>query len=901
MKKNPQKKNDQGGSLKMGSDLRKEKVLYRILIENINEGIWVIDKVANTSFVNACMAEMLGYTTEEMIGRPLFSFMDKKAVTIAEQLVARRQKGIKESHDFEFIKKDGKRIWTSLGASPLFDKDGNYAGAIAGVQDITERKRMERELAESETRYRELFELESDAVFLIDNETGGILEANNAATAMYGYSREELLAKKNTDLSAEPEQTKEVTRQTAADKNRIVQIPIRYHRKKDGTVFPIEITGRFFMHHGKPVHIAAIRDISERKQTEESLRESENRFRSIIETSQEWIWAIDTSARHTYSNPAVENILGYSASDFIGQDALNFLHEEDALKIKEMFPVYMAQKRGWTGLVLRWRHKDGSYRFLESNSTPIFNNDGELAGFWGADRDITERKRVEEALYSSQHMLQAVLDTIPVAVFWKDRDFHYLGGNRTWLDAVGIQSSEAVIGKSDYDLPWEKAQADSFRQDDKRVMESGTAEYNIIEPYLRADGTHAWARTNKVPLRDADGNVMGVLGTYEDITERKRMEEELYKAQKLESLGLLAGGIAHDFNNLMGGIFGNIDLALASSKDGSVSNYLSAAIGAIDRARNLTGQLLTFAKGGAPIREIGALSPVIRDSSKLALSGSNISCAFTIQDGLWLCNFDKNQISQVIDNIVINAREAMPMGGAVLISAMNVSLKANEKGTLHAGNYVKISLHDDGIGIPEDMLPKIFDPFFTTKHRGSGLGLSICHSIVKRHDGWIDVESAPGKGATFHLYLPASVEASAMAPSGKPVSIHRGSGRILIMDDEELIRQSVGNILTTLGYSVECRRDGKETLAFLTEEIKAGRSFAAILLDLTIPGGMGGKEVAVEIRKLNSEIPLFVTSGYSNDPVMSSPNDYGFTDSICKPFTINDVAAMLNRHVRKNP
>jgi two-component system, cell cycle sensor histidine kinase and response regulator CckA len=774
MKKNPQKKNDQGSSLKMGSGLRKEKELHRILIENINEGIWVIDKVANTSFVNACMAEMLGYTSEEMIGSPLFSFMDKKAVTIAEQMIARRQKGIKESHDFEFVKKDGKRIWTSLGASPLFDKDGNYAGAIAGVQDITQRKRMERELAESETRYRELLELESDAVFLIDNETGGILEVNNAAIALYGYSREELLAKKNSDLSAEPEKTKEITRQTAAYSNRIVQVPIRYHRKKDGTVFPIEITGRFFMHHGKPVHIAAIRDIIERKQN-------------------------------------------------------------------------------------------------------------------------------EEALYSSQNMLQVVLDTIPVAVFWKDRDFHYLGGNRTWLDAVGIQSSEAVIGKSDYDLPWEKAQADSFRQDDKRVMESGSAEYNIVEPYLRADGTHAWARTNKVPLRDADGNVMGVLGTYEDITERKRMEEELYKAQKLESLSLLAGGIAHDFNNLMGGIFGHIDLALASSKDGSVSKYLSAAIGAIDRARNLTGQLLTFAKGGAPIREIGALSPVIRDSSKLALSGSNVSCAYTIQDGLWLCNFDKNQISQVIDNIVINAREAMPMGGAILISAMNISLKANEKGTLHAGNYVKISLHDDGIGIPEDMLPKIFDPFFTTKHRGSGLGLSICHSIVKRHDGWIDVESAPGKGATFHLYLPASVEASAMAPSGKPVSFHRGSGRILIMDDEELIRQSVGNILTTLGYSVECRRDGKETVAFLTEEIKAGRSFAAILLDLTIPGGMGGKEVAVEIKKLNSEIPLFVTSGYSNDPVMSSPNEYGFTDSICKPFTINDVAAMLNRHMRKNP
>ena len=501
----------------------------------------------------------------------------------------------------------------------------------------------------------------------------------------------------------------------------------------------------------------------------------------------------------------------------------------------------------------------------------------------------------------TRYMLQTVLDTIPAAVFWKDRDFCYLGGNRTWLDAIGIKSSEEVVGKSDYDLPWEKAQADSFREDDKKVMESGTPEYNIIEPFLRADGTHAWARTNKVPLRDANGNVIGVLGTYEDITERKRMEEELYKAQKLESLGLLAGGIAHDFNNLLGGIFSHIDLARAASKDGAVSNYLSTAVGAIERARNLTGQLLTFAKGGAPVLETGDLSPVIRNSSRLALSGSNVSCAFNIPDGLWSCNFDKNQIGQVIDNMVINARAAMPEGGVIIISVINISLKEGEKGALRAGNYVKISIHDDGIGIPEDVLPKIFDPFFTTKEKGNGLGLSICHSIVKRHDGWIDVESAPGKGTTFHLYLPASRKTSMELPPQKPASFHKGSGRILIMDDEEIIRQSVAKILDTLGYSVECRRNGKETLAFLTEEIKAGRSFSAILLDLTVPGGMGGKEVALEIRKLNIKTPLFVTSGYSNDPVMSNPNKYGFTDSICKPFTIDDLAAMLNRHLRKNP
>jgi len=391
---------------------------------------------------------------------------------------------------------------------------------------------------------------------------------------------------------------------------------------------------------------------------------------------------------------------------------------------------------------------------------------------------------------------------------------------------------------------------------------------------------------------------MGVLVTYEDITESRRMEDELHKAQKLESLGLLAGGIAHDFNNLMGGIFGYIDLALATSQDGRVSGYLSSAIGGIDRARSLTGQLLTFSKGGAPVLETGDLASAIRNSCKFALSGSNVSCVIDIGENLWPCDFDGNQIGQVIDNIIINAQQAMPMGGSVVVSAKNVQAKAGEIGTLPAGSYVKVSILDSGIGIPQEILPRIFDPFFTTKQKGSGLGLSICHSIIMRHNGWIDVESAQGKGATFHIYLPASAVTPAAPPVPKHAPMHRGDGRILIMDDEELIRLSASKLAEVLGYSAVSTRNGKETVALLQEELKAGRSFAAVLLDLTIPGGMGGKEVVAEIRKINAEIPLFVLSGYSTDPVMTDPDKYGFTGSLCKPFTIGEMSELFNRHLK---
>jgi signal transduction histidine kinase len=289
-------------------------------------------------------------------------------------------------------------------------------------------------------------------------------------------------------------------------------------------------------------------------------------------------------------------------------------------------------------------------------------------------------------------------------------------------------------------------------------MESGTPQYDIIESHIRSNGASVQVRTNKVPLKNADGAIIGILGTFEDITDRKRMEEQLFKAQKLESLGLLAGGIAHDFNNLMGGLFGYIDLALAASNDAEVKKYLSSAISGIDRARSLTTQLLTFAKGGVPIRQINDVRPTIREAATLALRGANVSCEFNFFEDLWPCIFDKNQINQVIHNMVLNAREAMPAGGIVTISAANIHFADSAKQSLNPGNYVRISVHDDGVGIPEQFLSKIFDPFFTSKQEGSGLGLSICHSIVKKHGGRIDVDSATDRGTTFHFFLPAPPE-----------------------------------------------------------------------------------------------------------------------------------------------
>jgi len=393
------------------------------------------------------------------------------------------------------------------------------------------------------------------------------------------------------------------------------------------------------------------------------------------------------------------------------------------------------------------------------------------------------------------------------------------------------------------------------------------------------------------------GTEQFIIAIHRDLSERKRMEAALHNVQKLESLGLLAGGIAHDFNNLMGGIFGYIDMASEESKQEKVTTYLSKAMNTIDRARALTQQLLTFAKGGAPIQEIGHLFPFVEETAKFALSGANVSCNLDVPQDLWACYFDKNQIGQVIDNLIINAQQAMPVGGAIELTARNITLAVKEHPLLANGNYVKISVKDSGVGIPKELISKIFDPFFTTKAMGHGLGLATCYSIINRHGGCIDVDSEQGKGSSFHVYLPASME-SASSDKKKLVKTHKGSGTFLIMDDEEVMRDAIGEMLEDLGYSVIRKENGREAIDFFASETKANRNIAGMIFDLTVPGGMGGKAAIEEIRKTNTAIPAFVASGYADDPVMKKPAEHGFTASICKPFRKVELSEMLNKYLK---
>lgn len=386
-----------------------------------------------------------------------------------------------------------------------------------------------------------------------------------------------------------------------------------------------------------------------------------------------------------------------------------------------------------------------------------------------------------------------------------------------------------------------------------------------------------------------------------DITDRRKREEALVRMDKLESLGVLAGGIAHDFNNLLTGILGNVSLAKTSADPGDkVYKILSDIENASQRARDLTQQLLTFAKGGAPVREISDIRDFLRESVGLAMSGSEVRCELSIPDDLCHVEIDKGQISQVIHNLLINAQQAIVKEGIIAVSAENVTVGEGEVLVSKAGEYVKISVRDNGKGIPEKYLNKIFDPYFTTKEGGSGLGLATTYSIVKNHGGYITVESQVGAGTAFHIWLPASLKGTVVpVKEGEERTVPGRGERILVMDDEDIVRDVTGQMLTTLGYEAHFARDGAEAVRLFREAKEAGRPFEAVIMDLTIPGGMSGSEAIQRLREMDPGVKAIVSSGYSNAPVMANYREYGFSAVIAKPYRLTDLGTTVRKVLRK--
>jgi len=423
---------------------------------------------------------------------------------------------------------------------------------------------------------------------------------------------------------------------------------------------------------------------------------------------------------------------------------------------------------------------------------------------------------------------------------------------------------------------------------------------NAVFRYRHKNGNWRWFESTGQIIETASGEPSCVIVS-RDITERKKLEEELFKTAKLESLGVLAGGIAHDFNNLLTVILGNISISKMNLQPrDNIYRRLVEAENASFRAKDLTSQLLTISKGGAPVKEVvQSMGDLIIETANFAVSGSNVKCEFKIDEDIWPAEVDEGQISQVIHNLVLNADQAMPEGGSIRISARNISSGMLDETThiadtqLTNQDYIMISIEDDGIGMTEELKEKIFDPYFTTKHKGSGLGLATVYSIIKNHGGCISVSSEIGVGTKFDVYIPASK--GKYTVNATNTGLITGTGKILVMDDEKPVREIAGEMLTHLGYTVEYASDGQEAIEKYSSAKECGSPFDAVMIDLTIPGGMGGKEAHDRLLEIDPGVRAIVASGYSSDPVMSQHESYGFKGVLIKPFDIDELGQTLHR------
>jgi two-component system, cell cycle sensor histidine kinase and response regulator CckA len=687
-------------------------------------------------------------------------------------LLQAMQSATVQETECRIVRGDGSVRWIAHLCKPVYDQDGGYLGLRGNNRDITDHKRMEDALLQSEERYRILVESSPDAILL--HRHGVYLYANGAALRLFGADRPEQLVGQAVESTVHPEYR-------AAVKERIRQAGVvdgqvnpSYEEKVlrlDGSAIDVEAIGTQLSYQGEPAVQVVLRDITARIIARQALAESEETLRNLMEAMPVGVAVIDPQGRLSYVNRCFVERFGYSHDEIPTLDT-------------------------WYYLVC----PDPAHR----------------------------------------------------------------GGLTAALDAATAQAQAVGTAVAPMEL--------------KVTCKDGSLRHVIINRHLAGNRSVA---------------------IFTDITERQSVQNELLKAQKLESLGVLAGGIAHDFNNILTGILGNITLAqIFIDETHNSFKPLGFAEKAALRAAELATQLLTFAKGGTPVKKPVCLATIVEESVSLALRGANVTCVRRIPSDLHAVDADEGQMSQAFHNIIINAAQAMPGGGILTVEAQNIALASGNLQALPEGKYVQISFADQGCGMAEEIQQKIFDPYYTTKSGGTGLGLASVHSIVRKHGGHVEVRSAVGTGTVFTFYLPSIGRTIAAQASEQPRLARGGAagkGDVLVMDDEALIRNLATQLLQHLGYRVTSCGNGEDAVALYGAAFKSGAPYLTAIIDLTIPGGMGGREAAQHILEIDPGARLVVSSGYSNDPVMADFTNHGFWAAMAKPYRVSELAQILDR------
>ena len=642
--------------------------------------------------------------------------------------------------------------------------------------------------------------------------------------------------------------------------------------------------------------LTTIQDITDRKQAEATLYASESKYRSLHKSMMDAFVNLDMEGRIKDCNDVYLDMLGYTPEEI------------NTLTYKEITPKkwHMLEAaifgnqvltRGYSDIYEKeYRKKDGTIFPVELRTTLIRNSQGTPESMWAIVRDISERKHLEDLLVKSEEKFRLITENMMDCVALVDTNNTYQYVTPSYREILGYDA-EDMIGISVFNLI-HPDDLERIKRIYREGIEQSWREINFETRLRHRNGHYLTMEIKAGVFNNPQGKIMGGVIAARDITERKQMEEELLRAHKLESLGTLAGGIAHDFNNLMAIVQGYISLALMDlpSNHASRQNLLTA-MRSVDQTKDLTSRLITFSRGGGPLKETFDVTDILQDAVQRTVKETKIKVKFDFMENLWPADADELQMKQVFYNLTTNAVEAMPEGGNLTISVENALMPAGELPDMKKGSYLKIIFTDEGLGIPEDRLAKIFDPYFTTKNMGAqkglGLGLTVCYSVLKNHEGHITVKSTPGEGASFILYIPVQLEPQKEKEVCKKSST--GTVRVLIMDDEPNIREIERTYLELMGHEVTDVNDGQEAIDAFKKALNSGNPFDLVLLDLTIRRGMGGKLTMERLLTIDPSVRAIIASGFADDPVIENYADYGFLGSLKKPFKGEEMNSLVEK------
>ncbi len=879
--------------------LQKSEERFEVFADNIQAAVYMIDENGMIIYANPFMLSLSGYTNDELSKMPIFALVhpDYREMTIERTLARFEGEPSPAKYDVKLQAKDGRIKWAELYAERL-ELQGQTI-ILGTAIDITSRKKIEDDLRLSEERFRAFTENAQVMIYTYDRK-GKFTYINKMCEVLTGYPRDELIGMDFTELLHDDYKDLSVKRASSRRSDETPGVSYDYVGvKKDGSCRWWELSGVPLLGvDGEVTVLGSAIDITDRVESEQALKESEEKFRALFERSSDPMLLLDEEGFFDCNQAALKLMKAKSKDEILAHPArLSPPIQPDGRSSKNKAEIMIKQAHATGFHRFEWLHCDleGREFWADVSLTVVpFENREIVYTVW---RDISTFKELEHLLRDEREQLLVTLRSIGDAVITTDLDRRVVLMNRVAERLTGWRYCEAIDHNIDEVLDIVKGKTGEPAQNplDQAIRQGVILELEDDILLRSRNGQEFKISDSASPIRDEDSKIIGGVLVFRDVTDRERMQEEVLKLRKLESVGRLAGGIAHDFNNLLTGIMGNIEVAVMRLDSQPEKAYvnLEKALKASRRAADLTQKLLTFAKGGEPIKEAAEIGEIIKDSAEFSLLGSKIALALEIPENLWAAEVDSGQISQVIQNLVINAVHAMPEGGTISVSGENVDLGSAQTASLplKPGSYVKISVRDQGCGISKELQEKIFDHFFTTKKEGSGLGLSVIHSIVKKHDGCVDIQSEPGRFTEFCIFLPALGEVFAKSAKVLPERVLPiSASRILVMDDEEVVRETLTEILTTFGYEVEAVSDGQQALEKYREQ-----EFALVIMDLTIPGGLGGRETIKMLKEFDLQVKAVVSSGYANDPVVAEYEKYGFCGFLNKPYIIEDLLKLIQK------